>query len=228
MLIEAIVRAIPAPARLEASAALDMHGGPRSKKLSTLMQPQLDRLRSPARINDGDCNHRDEIQQTSAVISRLHFGKQPESRLWMPSSDSSSWSKCLLLCASRIRLPLALKFLFAATIIIWGCIYMYIRGQNDNNFFYVVAQCFWKSYGSLEQYSKSGHEYPCVSSILQQSTNHGGFFDASFPTDKVLGIRALLNPKPVCFVCDMGRHLLRLLVRWVNVVVDFTYSVHSS
>ena len=100
-------------------------------------------------------------------------------------SSHSNCAKSLLRSASRIRLPLVLRFLIATTLIIWGCVYMYFKGEDDYNFFYVAGQCFWKSYGNLEQYSKSGREYPCVSSILQQSSkNHAGFFDASFPTDK--------------------------------------------
>jgi hypothetical protein len=107
----------------------------------------------------------------------------------MSRSGRSNWAKSLLVYASRIQSlassSAALRFLFAATLIVWGCIYLFIRGKYDNNFFYVMVQCLWKSYGSLEQYSKSGREFSCVSSILQQSSkNHAGFFDASFPTDK--------------------------------------------
>jgi len=85
---------------------------------------------------------------------------------------------------------------------------MYFKGEDDYNFFYVAGQCIWKSYGNLEEYSKSGREYPCVSSILQQSSkNHAGFFDASFPTDKA----SLFRVWHVTFVavfcatpCDCG------------------------
>jgi hypothetical protein len=90
-----------------------------------------------------------------------------------------------LLCAYRSRLPV-LKVLVAASIITYGCIFMYFKGEDDYNMFYVTGQCLWKSYGNLEQYSKSGREFPCLTNILMQaSEEHGGFFDASFPTDKV-------------------------------------------
>ncbi len=63
---------------------------------------------------------------------------------------------------------------------------MYFKGEDDYNMFYVTGQCLWKSYGNLEQYSKSGREFSCLTNILMQaSEEHGGFFDASFPTDKV-------------------------------------------
>jgi hypothetical protein len=92
-----------------------------------------------------------------------------------------------ILCAYRIRLPL-LKFIVAASIIIYGCVYMYFKGEDDYNMFYVAGQCMWKSYGNLEQYSKSGRDFPCLTNILHLTTQqHGGFFDASFPTDKVNG-----------------------------------------
>jgi hypothetical protein len=96
-----------------------------------------------------------------------------------------SLAESCILCAYRIRLPL-LKFFVAASIIIYGCVYMYFKGEDDYNMFYVAGQCMWKSYGNLEHYSKSGRDFPCLTNILLlASQQHGGFFDASFPTDKV-------------------------------------------
>jgi len=91
-----------------------------------------------------------------------------------------------LRCATGSRVPLAFRVLLAVSVVVWGGIFMYFRGEHDNNMVYVASQCMWKSYANLEQYSKSGRVFPCVSSILQQAPGqHGGFFDANFPTDKV-------------------------------------------
>ena len=104
-----------------------------------------------------------------------------------------------LSCAYRIRWPL-LKVLLAASIITYGCVHMYFKGEDDYNMFYVTGQCLWKSYGNLEQYSKSGRHFPCLTNILMlASQKHGGFFDASFPTDKVKWFGSWLGFGAVAF-----------------------------
>ncbi len=103
-------------------------------------------------------------------------------------SRGSSWPESALRCACRSRLSALFKFLLAASFIVWGSVYMYYTGESNYNVVYVATQCLWKSYGNLETYVKSGRDFPCLTSILQLSSDsHGGFFDANFPTDKVRG-----------------------------------------
>jgi hypothetical protein len=99
----------------------------------------------------------------------------------------SSLAELLLRCSHRVRFSAAFKFLLVASFIVWGCFFMYYKGESDYNMVYVAGQCLWKSYGNLEKYSKSGLEFPCVTNVLQRSSqdSHGGFFDTEFPTDKV-------------------------------------------
>jgi hypothetical protein len=104
-------------------------------------------------------------------------------------SGRRSWIASALSCLYRIRLSAFIKFLLASSFIVWGSVYMYYKGENDYNMFYVAGQCLWKSYGNLENYVKSGREFQCVTDILQLSSDsHGGFFDVNFPTDKVDGL----------------------------------------
>ena len=99
----------------------------------------------------------------------------------------SRWAESLLRCSYRVRLKAAFKFLLVASFFVWGCVVMYYKGESDYNMVYVAGQCIWKSYGNLEKYYKSGLEFPCLTNVLQRSSqdSHGGFFDAEFPTDKV-------------------------------------------
>ena len=55
--------------------------------------------------------------------------------------------------------------------------------KAELGFGYVLAQCVFKAYHPLDEYTKSGHSYPSVSAILDNATKGWGSID--FPTDKV-------------------------------------------
>lgn len=54
-------------------------------------------------------------------------------------SRRSTWAQVLLRCAYRARLSVAFKFFVAASLIVWGSVFMYFKGESDYNMFYVAG-----------------------------------------------------------------------------------------
>ena len=51
----------------------------------------------------------------------------------------STWAEALFRCAYRARLSVAFKCFVAASLIVWGSVIMYFKGESDYNMFYVAG-----------------------------------------------------------------------------------------
>ena len=57
--------------------------------------------------------------------------------------------------------------------------------QSETGFVYTLGQCLWRTYGSVDEYSKSGTVYDSVTAVFTaQDSGGAGFFSARLPTDK--------------------------------------------
>jgi len=57
--------------------------------------------------------------------------------------------------------------------------------QLESGFVYTLGQCLWRTYASVDDYSKSGTVYDSVTAVFTaQDSEHAGFFSAQLPTDK--------------------------------------------
>eukprot|EP01084_Bolivina_argentea_P102379 183418_1 len=55
---------------------------------------------------------------------------------------------------------------------------------NESGFSYVATQCFFKSYGSLDEYYKSGDVFSNITDMVKTSISKKYSWIGSFPTDK--------------------------------------------
>ena len=81
---------------------------------------------------------------------------------------------------SHISLLLLLLLVLWVVIFIW---FVVVSLLNQHGAAYIFTQCLYKSFMSIDEYSKSGNVYDTVSSVLIDG--NAGPFSKDYPTDKL-------------------------------------------
>ena len=82
---------------------------------------------------------------------------------------------------SHISLGVVAFLLMWVLLLLWFAV---VSIFNQQGAAYIFTQCLYKSFMSIEEYSKSGKVYDTVSSVLMEG-NNAGPFSKDYPTDKL-------------------------------------------